>query len=324
MRQPPTLSRRTLLAAAPALLAAPAFAQNFPARPVTLICPFTTGGTADVQLRVLAAAASRELGQPIVVETRAGAAGTLGPASLVGQSPDGHLLSMATGVALLRQPFLQPTRYDPAKNFSYISGVTRFELGLAVRADAPWRNLAEFVADAKKQPGKFSYATAGAATAQHTAMLQLCDAAGIDCVHVPYKGSGDVFNALGGGHVQAISETSGWAPFVDAGKFRLLAVYSEKRLKRWPNAPTLREQGFDIADAVPWGIVGPAGMEARIVERLRGAFHKALGDQAFLKTLEQLGQEPWDLDPKAYREYMLSRIPVERELVAKYRLKDRT
>lgn len=324
MRPSHLVSRRAVLAAAPALLAAPSFAQTFPARPVTLLCPFTTGGTADVQLRVLAAAAAKELGQPIVVETRAGAAGTLGPASLVNQAADGYLLSMATGVALLRQPFLQPTRYDPAKDFTYISGVTRFELGLAVRADAPWRNLAEFVADAKKQPGKFSYATAGAATAQHTAMLQLCDAAGIDCVHVPYKGSGDVFNALGGGHVQAISETSGWAPFVDAGKFRLLAVYSEKRLKRWPNAPTLREQGFDIADAVPWGIVGPAGMDPKVVERLHAAFRKGLADPSFLKTLEQLGQEPWNLDPKAYREYMLSRIPVERDLVAKYRLKDRT
>jgi len=323
MRHPTLISRRRLLAVAPALLAAPAFAQVFPAKPVTLVCPFTTGGTADVQLRVLAAAASKELGQPIVVETRAGAAGTLGPASLVGQSADGYLLSMATGVALLRQPFLQPTRYDPARDFTYVSGVTRFELGLAVRADAPWRNLAEFVADAKRQPGKFSYATAGAATAQHTAMLQLCDAAGIDCVHVPYKGSGDVFTALGGGHVQAISETSGWAPFVDSGKFRLLAVYSEKRLKRWPNAPTLREQGFDIADAVPWGIVGPAGMDARVLERLHAAFRKGLSDPSFLKTLEQLGQEPWNLDPKAYREYMVSRIPVERELVAKYRLKDR-
>jgi tripartite-type tricarboxylate transporter receptor subunit TctC len=318
------ITRRTFLAATPALLAAPAYAQApFPARPVTLICPFTPGGTADAQLRVLAAAAGKELGQTVIVDTKAGAAGTLGPTSLLGQAPDGYTLSMATGVALLRQPFIQQTRYDPAKDFTYITGVTRFELGLAVPSDAPWRTLADFIAEARRSPGKLAYATAGAATAQHTAMLQLCDRAGVECTHIPYKGSGDVFNALGGGHVQAISETSGWAPFVDSGKFRLLAVYSEQRLKRWPDAPTLREQGYDIAASVPWGIVGPAGMDPKIVDRLHAAFHKSLADATFIKTLDQLGQEPWGLAPKAYRDYMVSRIPVERELVAKYRLKER-
>jgi tripartite-type tricarboxylate transporter receptor subunit TctC len=318
------LTRRTLLAGLPALLAAPSFArEGFPSKPITLICPFTPGGTADVQLRALAAAASRELGQPLLVDNKGGAAGTIGPSTLLSQQPDGYTLSMATGVALLRQPFIQATRYDPAKDFTYITGVTRFELGLAVRGDAPWRTLADFIAEAKRNPGKLSYATAGAATAQHTAMLQLCDLAGIDCTHVPYKGSGDVFNALGGGHVQAISETSGWAPFVDAGRFRLLAVYGEHRLKRWPGVPTLREQGYDVADSVPWGIVGPARMDAPVVERLDAAFRRALADPSFVKTLDLLGQEAWGLDAKAYRDYMVSRIPIERSLVAKYRLKER-
>jgi tripartite-type tricarboxylate transporter receptor subunit TctC len=320
-------TRRALVAAAPLMLATRAFAQssaqNFPAKPITLICPFTAGGTADVQLRVLAAAAAKELGHPVVVETRAGAAGTLGPASIVSVAPDGYTLSMATGIALLRQPFIQPTRYDPAKDFTYITGVTRFELGLAVRADAPWRNLAEFIADAKRNPGKFSYGTAGAATAQHTAMLQLGDAAGVDWTHIPYKGSGDVFNALAGGHVQAISETSGWASFVDAGKFRLLAVYGDARLKRWPQVPTLKEQGFNVVESVPWGIVGPKGMDARVVKTLQDAFRNALTDTSVLKTLELLGQEPWGADAQAYHQFMVSRIPVERELVAKYRLKER-
>lgn len=323
MTKPLALTRRALIAASPALLAPRAFAQAFPAKTITLVCPFTAGGTADVQLRVLAAAASKELGQPIVVETRAGAAGTVGPSTLVSLPPDGHTLSMATGVALLRQPFIQTTRYDPAKDFTYVIGVTRFELGLAVKSDAPWRNLAEFIADAKRNPGKMAYGTAGAATAQHTAMLKLTDTAGVDCTHIPYKGSGDVFNALAGGHVQAISETSGWASFVDSGKFRLLGVYSDTRLKRWPNAPTIKEQGYDVVDSVPWGIVGPAGMDAKVTKTLHDAFRKALSDATFIKTLALLGQEPWGLDSQAYRDYMVSRIPVERDLVAKYRLKER-
>jgi tripartite-type tricarboxylate transporter receptor subunit TctC len=318
------IRRRSFLAAAPALIAGGASAQSgFPSRPITLVCPFTAGGTADVQLRSLAAVAARDLGQAVVVENKGGAAGTLGPAGLLSQQPDGYSLCMATGVALLRQPFIQQTRYDPAKDFTYITGVTRFELGIAVRSDAPWKSVADFLAEAKRNPGRLSYATAGAATAQHTAMLKLCDSAGVECTHVPYKGSGEVFNALSGGHVQAISETSGWAPFVDSGRFRLLGVYGERRLKRWPNAPTLREQGFDVVDSVPWGIVGPAGMDPRVVERLHRAFQKAAREPNFVKTLDLLGQEAWDLDPVAYRDYMVSRIPIERDLVARYRLKER-
>ena len=321
MSNPAHITRRTLLAAS-ALLSLPAFAQRFPAKPITLICPFSPGGTADTQLRVLAAGASKELGQQVIVDNRAGVAGTLGPASLVGASPDGYTLSLATAIALLRQPFIQKTRYDPAKHFTYLIGVTRFEIGLAVRADSPWTTFEEFVKDAKRNPGKVSYGTAGNATAQHTAMLQLAERLGIDWTHIPYKGSGEVFNALSGGHVQAISETSGWAPFVDAGKFRLLAVFSESRLKRWPNVPTLKELGYGITESIPWGIVGPAGMESSLVKVLHDAFRKAIDDPAFTKLLATLGQEAWAADSQAYHNYTMSRIPIERDLVAKYRLRE--
>lgn len=315
------ISRRILLASA-AMLAASARAQpRFPARPITVICPFSPGGTADVQLRVLAAATAREIGQPMVVETRAGAAGTLGPSSLLNSAADGYTLSFATAIALLRQPFIQPTRYDPAKDFTYIIGVTRFECGLVVRSDAPWKTLDDFLRDAKRKPGGMSYGTAGTATAQHTAMLKLADKLGIDWTNVPYKGSAEVFNALSAGHVDAISETSGWAPFVDSGKFRVLAMYSDKRLKRWPDAPTLKESGHDIVESVPWGIVGPAGMDPATVKALHDAFRKALQDPAFASNLATVGQEIWGADSRTFTDYVLSRIPVEREVVSRYRLK---
>ena len=313
-------TRRRFLAALPALAAPAAFAQGSPL--TTVICPFSAGGTADVQLRALCAAAARELGGSVVVENRPGAGGTTGPAALVGKPADGRLLSMATGIALLRQPFMRPTRYDPAKDFTYIHGITRFECGLVVRADAPWKTFDEFVKDAKRKPGSISYGTAGVATAQHGAMLELADKLGIEWTHVPYKGSGEVFNALAGGHVQAISETSGWASFVDAGKFRLLAVYGEKRLQRWPQTPTLKELGHDVNGSIPWGIVGPAGMDAKLVERLSAVFHQALSDADLGKLLVQLGQEPWDAGPQAYRETTIARIPLEKRLVERYNLKE--
>ncbi len=151
---------------------------------------------------------------------------------------------------------------------------------------------------------------------------ELADRLGVEWTHVPYKGSGDVFNALSGGHVQAISETSGWAPFVDSGKFRPLAVYSERRLKRWPDVPTLRELGHDIVEQVPWGIVGPAGMDPEIVKLLHDAFRQALADPALVNLFATLGQEVWGADPQAYRAYTLSRIAAERDVVTRYRLRE--
>jgi tripartite-type tricarboxylate transporter receptor subunit TctC len=315
------LTRRTLLASA-ALLGTAARAQGrFPSKPITVICPFAPGGTVDVQLRILVAAASREIGQPMVVETRAGAAGTLGPASLLNAQPDGYTLSFATTVALIRQPFMQPTRYDPAKDFTYIIGVSKLENGLVVRADAPWKTLNEFLQDAKRNPGKMSYGTAGFGTAQHTAMLELADRLGIAWTNIPYKGSAEVFNALLAGQVQAISETSGWASYVDAGQFRILAMYSDRRLKRWPDVPTLKELDYGVVASTPWGIIGPAGMDPAVVRTLYTAFHKAIPDAAFQKNLQTIGQEDWDIDSKAFRDYALSRIPVERDVVARYKLK---
>src|SRR5258705_10517715 len=128
--------RRALLVAPSALLAPSVRAATLGTRPITVVCPFSPGGTADAQLRVLSAAAAKALGRTVLVENRPGAAGTMGPSTLVGAPPDGHLLSMATAIALLRQPFIQPTRYAVAKDFTYIIGVTRFETGLGVRADS--------------------------------------------------------------------------------------------------------------------------------------------------------------------------------------------
>jgi tripartite-type tricarboxylate transporter receptor subunit TctC len=321
MSEASLISRRTLLAAASALFATRAFAEGYPSRAVTLVCPFSAGGAADAQMRALGAALSRQLKQTVINENRAGAAGTIGPSYLARLNPDGYYLGMATSIALLRQPFIQPTRYDPAKDFTYITGVTRFEIGLAVRVDSPWKTFADFAKDAKVRQDKVTFGTSGVATAQHTAMLQLGDILGIKWTHVPYKGSGEAANALLGGQVDAVSDVSAWAPFVDSGRFRLLAVYGDKRLKRWPQVPTLKELGYGVVESIPWGIVGPAGMDPALVKQLNAAIQQAMVDPVFLTELDLLGQGPWGLDPEAYRQYMVSRIPIERDLVAKYGLK---
>jgi tripartite-type tricarboxylate transporter receptor subunit TctC len=315
-----TLIRPILWLAGLWLAAGAAVAQSFPTKPITLICPFTPGASADVALRALANAAGKELGQQIIVENKPGVSGTLGASNLVNAKPDGYTLSQVTNT-LVRQPFIGKTGYDVTKDFTYIMGVTAFEFGLVVRADAPWKTFRELIAYAKKHPG-LSYGTTGVGAAQHQAMHRIGEIEQIKWTHVPYKGQAPAMTDLEGGHLHMLSDTTAWAPFVDAGNFRLLAVYNERRLKRWPDVPTLKELGYDIADSVPWGIVGPAGMDPAIVKRLDAAFRKAMEDKTFLDSLALLGQEPRYLSSEDYRKYMLSRIPIEREVVEKYNLRN--
>jgi tripartite-type tricarboxylate transporter receptor subunit TctC len=314
------LTRATLGLAGLLLAAGTAMAQTFPTKPITLICPFPPGASADNALRALAAAAGKELGQQIIVENKPGVSGTLGASSLVSAKPDGYTLSQVTNT-LVRQPFIGKTSYDVSKDFTYVLGVTAFEFGLVVRADSPWKTFGDLIAYAKKHPG-MSYGTTGIGAAQHQVMHKLGEIEHIKWTHVPYKGQAPAMTDLEGGHIDLLSDTTAWAPFVDSGNFRLLAVFNESRLKRWPNVPTLKELGYDIADSVPWGIVGPAGMDPAIVKRLDTAFRKAMQDKVFLDSLAMLGQEPRYLSSDDYRKYMLSRIPIEREVVEKYNLRN--
>lgn len=310
-----------LFVACAALLAAMAVAaQGFPDRTITLLCAFPAGAGADATLRALALAASKHLGQTVVVDNRPGVGGTLAATTLLNAKPDGYTLAQVTNT-LMRQPSIAKTPYDPARDFTYVLGVTAFELGLVVRADSPWKTLDELIAYAKANPGKVTYGTSGIGTAQHQVMERIAELKGLSWTHIPYKGTAPLMTDLQGGHVHAVSDTTGWAPFVDSGKFRLLAVYNGDRLKRWPQAPTLKESGFNFAESVPWGIVGPTGMNPAIAKQLQEAFRKAMSDPAVLNTLVLLGQEVRYVPGDEYRKYMVDRIPLERAVVDKYNLR---
>lgn len=298
----------------------PALASaEFPDRPITVLCAFPAGAGADASLRALAQAASKVLGQTVIIDNKPGVAGTMAATTLMNARPDGYTLAQVTNT-LIRQPFIAKTNYDPAKDFSYVIGVTAFELGLVVRADAPWKTLDEFLAYAKAHPN-LSYGTSGVGTAQHQVMERIGELRGIRWTHVPYKGTAPLLNDLAGGHLPAVSDTSGFAPFVDAGKMRVLAVYNSQRLKRWPQVPTLRDLGFDIAESVPWGLVAPAGTPPETTRKLHDAFRKAMADPQFLATLESLAQEPRYMSSEGYRKYMLERAPIEKAVVERYNLR---
>jgi tripartite-type tricarboxylate transporter receptor subunit TctC len=199
---------------------------------------------------------SRELRQPVVVDNRPGAAGTLAASVVAKAKPDGYTLVQVTNT-VVRQPFITTTSYDPIKDLTYVIGVTTFDFGLVVNASAPWKTFQDFTAYAKQNPNKVSYASIGVGSVPHQVMTRIGDKLGISWSHVPYKGSAPAHTDLQGGHIQALSDTTGWTPLVEAGKLRLLAVYGDQRLKKFPNVPTLKELGLDISDESPWGLATP-------------------------------------------------------------------
>jgi tripartite-type tricarboxylate transporter receptor subunit TctC len=289
-------------------------AQDFPTRPVTLIMPWGAGG-GDVVFRTLADAAGRYLGQPIVVENRPGAGGTLAPEQMaMTAKPDGYTISQL-GPPVFRAPFVRKTAYDPRKDFTYIIAVTGLTTGVAVRSNAPWKTFQEFLADAKAHPGKINYGSAGVGTNPQVAMERIAHQQGIRWVHIPYKTTPELVNALLGGYVDAITDAAGWAPQVDAGQFRLLVTGGASRTANWPMVPTLKEAGIDIVANAPNGIGGPAGMDPKVVKALHDAFRAALQDPSVLKVTHQFAQDVYYLSSQDYHDFAMRQIEEEKRVV---------
>jgi tripartite-type tricarboxylate transporter receptor subunit TctC len=308
----------SILAAALALAAwsGAAQAQNFPARPVTLIVPWPAGGTTDVGMRALASATEKHLGQSIVIENRPGGSGTLGPGQMAATAkPDGYTVAQIP-ISVFRFPFMQKTTFDPATDFTYIIGVSGYTFGVVVKGDAPWKTFQEFVAAAKADPGKINYGTPGTGTSLHIAMEQIAKQQGLKWTHVPFKGNADAMNALLGGHIDALADSSGWAQLVNAGRFRLLVTWGAARTKNWPTVPTLREIGIDMVANSPFGIAGPKGMDPKVVKALHDAFKKGLEDPSYVEAMAKLDMEQFYLSSADYQKFALQQIEEARRFIA--------
>jgi tripartite-type tricarboxylate transporter receptor subunit TctC len=292
----------------------PAWAQApYPNRPITLIVPWPAGGSTDTHLRKLAELASKHLGQPIIVENRPGAGGMLGPAGMASAArPDGYTLSQLT-VAAFRQPHMQKVEWDPLKDFTYIIGVSGYTFGVVVTSDSPFKNFNELIAHAKANPGKLSYGSTGTGTSPHLLMEEVAGKTGVAFLHVPYKGNADSTQALMGGHVMAQSDATGWGKFVDAGSFRLLVTFGDQRT-RW-GAPTAKELGIDVVSYSPYGIVGPKGMDPKVVKTLHDAFKKAIDDPENQKVLASLDQVYWYKSSEDYAKWAADTLKAERATI---------
>ncbi|MBA4392526.1 MAG: hypothetical protein C0407_03135 [Desulfobacca sp.] len=262
-----------------------AHSANFPTKPITLIVPYPAGGATDVVIRPLAEAAKKYLGQPVIVDNRGGGGGAVGVGAIIGKNPDGYLLSVVV-TSLHRVSFINKLSFDTVKDVTPIIRTAGYLYGILVNQNSPHKNLKDLLDYAKANPGKVSYMASGIGTGGHIAMEELgYFAGGLKFNHLPSKGDQESSTALLGGHVEAISTTSGWIPLVDAGKFRLLATYGDKRTKKYPNVPTIYELGYKFVHNSPIGIVGPKGMPKEIVKTLHDAFKKALDDPLFLETM---------------------------------------
>lgn len=275
------------MAAAAGLSTMTALADTFPSKPITLIVPWPAGGSTDVSMRAMADAASKDLGQPVVVENKAGASGTLGPATLRNAKPDGYTIAQMP-VTMFRLPMMKDKKvtWDPLKDFTYIAHLSGYTFGVTTKADGPIKSWADLIAHAKANPGKVTYASPGAGSSLHLGMEQIASRAGIQLTHVPFKGGAETNAAVLGGHTTLQADSTGWRPLVDSGQLRLLVLWTEKRSKFWPDVPTLREVGIDLVFDSPWGIVGPKGMDPAIVKRLDQAFKKALDDPKVSEVLD--------------------------------------
>jgi len=290
-----------------------AAADAYPSRPVTLIVPWPAGGSTDTHLRKLSEIASRHLGQPIVIENKPGGGGMLGPGVMAkSAAPDGYTIAQIT-VGAFRQPFLQKVDWDPLRDFTYIIGVSGYTFGMVVKADSPFKTLDDVIAYARANPGKMSYSSTGMGTSPHLLVEQLASKAGVQFLHVPYKGNADSTQALMGGHVMVQSDATGWGKFVDQGAFRLLVTFGDQRT-RW-GAPTAKELGYDVVSYSPYGLAGPKGMDPKVVKILHDAFKKAIDDPENAKVLQMLDQVYWYKSPDEYTRWAAETFVSEKALI---------
>lgn len=280
----PRMTRRQALACIATFAAAVApplvqAQQDFPTRPVMLIVPFPPGGPTDAMARTLAAEMGQRLGQPVVVENKAGAGGNIGAEYVARAEADGHTLLFGTsGPLAINSSLYRKINYNQLTSFAPVIQVGYLPNILVVNPGVPAKNLKELVAYAKANPGKLSYASSGNGASSHLAGVLFNGMAGTEILHVPYKGTGPALNDLLGGQVSmSFTDVLTALPYVKSGKLRALGLATQKRSRTLPDLPTIAEQGYPDYDvSVFFGIVAPAATPAPVVKKLNAAFAQAL------------------------------------------------
>ena len=295
MNLPRTLLAGLLLVAAG--IAAPALAQGFPDRPVTLVVPYPAGGSADILARTVGQKLAAQLGQPVVVENKCGAGTAIGARFVAEARPDGYTLLLGTVSSQAINPAMSKVGYDPVKDFVPVSALASIPFVLVAHPGAPYGSVAELLAAARQAPGSISYSSAGPGTSNHLAGEMLASAAKLKLLHVPYRGSAPALADVLAGHVPLMFDLQTTSlPNIATHKLKPLAVTGSRRSPLLPDVPTVAESGLPGFEVSAWfGVFAPAKLPPPVLRQLSAAMAKVLEDPALAQRLREIGAEP---DPR--------------------------
>jgi tripartite-type tricarboxylate transporter receptor subunit TctC len=301
--------RATAFVVALVTSAGPVSAQSYPTKQIDLVVPFVAGGTTDNIARLIAQRFTESWSQTVLVSNRPGAGSTIGTAAVAKAAPDGHTLLVST-FAFAAAPALQKVPFDPIKDFAPITELASLPMMLLVHPSLPAKNLQEFIALAKSRPGGLDYASSGPGTSTHLAAEMFNTMVGVKLVHVPFKGNADVYNALLGGHIKVhFSLVPSGIAHVRAGKLRVLAVTSEKRLPDMPDIPTIAESGFPTYEISSWqGMFAPGGTPPAIVGKVNRELQELLKTPAMRERMAREGAHPVGSSPQQFAQRVASEV----------------
>jgi len=280
-----------------------AYAAEYPNKPINLVIQYPAGGSTDLTARALANGAKKFLGQPVICENKAGGGGTVGVALVAAKPADGYTIGIITSSPTMAF-HMGKLNFHPLNDLTPIMRWGNYLFGVVVRADSKFKTMQEIMQFIKQNPDKLSYGSPGVGTPPHFAIEELSMVAGVKFTHIPAKGIAENNTALLGGHIDLVSDSSGWGPLVDGGKFRLLAVWSEKRSERYPQVPTMKEVGYDVVARSHLGVIGPKGMPKPVVAKLADAFTKAMNEPEFLEVMKKFDMPSFYANTEDYTKYL--------------------